>query len=33
VLAIGTAIYAREVRGLRARGVDVDARFRALPPE
>jgi basic amino acid/polyamine antiporter, APA family len=33
VMAIGTAIYVREVRRLRARGVDVDARFRALPPE
>jgi amino acid transporter len=33
VMAVGTAIYVREVRRLHARGVDVDARFRALPPE
>jgi amino acid transporter len=33
VMAIGSAIYAREMRGLRRQGVDVGARFAALPPE
>jgi hypothetical protein len=33
VMAIGTLIYVREVRGLRRRGVDVDALFSTLPPE
>jgi amino acid transporter len=33
VMAIGTLIYWREVRALRASGVDLDAHFRALPPE
>jgi APA family basic amino acid/polyamine antiporter len=31
VLAAGTAIYLREVRALRRRGVDVSARFAGLP--
>jgi amino acid transporter len=33
VMAVGSAIYAREVRGLRARGADLAARFAVLPPE
>ena len=33
VMAIATAIYVRELRGLRRRGVDVDAIFATLPPE
>jgi APA family basic amino acid/polyamine antiporter len=33
VMALASVIYARERRGLRARGVDVAARFAALPPE
>jgi hypothetical protein len=33
VMAAATAIYLREVRKLRRRGVDVDAIFSALPPE
>jgi len=33
VMALATAVYARELGRLRARGVDVAARFRALPPE
>jgi APA family basic amino acid/polyamine antiporter len=33
VMALATVVYAREMARLRARGVDVDARFRALPPE
>jgi hypothetical protein len=32
-MAIATLIYVREVRGLRRRGVDVDALFSTLPPE
>ena len=31
VLIAGSAIYYREVRALRRRGVDVRARFRELP--
>jgi basic amino acid/polyamine antiporter, APA family len=33
VVAIGTVIYARETRAMRARGVDVRAIFSTLPPE
>jgi hypothetical protein len=33
VMAMGSAIYAREMRGLRRQGVDIGARFAALPPE
>lgn len=33
VMGAGTLVYLREVRALRARGVDVDARFAALPLE
>ena len=33
VMAIGTVIYAREVRALRRAGVDLEARFKTLPPE
>ncbi len=33
VMALGTAVYVREMGRLRARGVDVTARFAALPPE
>lgn len=33
VMAAGSVIYMREMRALRARGADVDARFAALPPE
>ena len=33
VMAVGTIIYAREVRGLRRRGVDLEARFATLPPD
>jgi amino acid transporter len=33
VMALGTLIYAREMRALHRRGVDVGARFAALPPE
>ncbi|MBM3780687.1 MAG: APC family permease [Acidobacteria bacterium] len=33
VMALGTLIYWREVRALQASGVDLDAHFRALPPE
>ncbi|HJU72723.1 MAG TPA: amino acid permease [Gemmatimonadaceae bacterium] len=33
VMLVGTVIYAAERRALRQRGVDVDARFRTLPPE
>ena len=33
VMAAGTIIYAREVAGLKAAGVDLRARFAALPPE
>jgi amino acid transporter len=33
VMALGSAVYWREVRGLRRRGVNVQALFAALPPE
>jgi APA family basic amino acid/polyamine antiporter len=33
VMAAGSLIYVREVRALRRQGVDVAARFAALPPE
>jgi basic amino acid/polyamine antiporter, APA family len=33
VMALGSFIYWREMRALRQSGVDVAARFRALPPE
>ncbi len=33
VMGIGTVIYLRELATLRRQGVDVAARFRALPPE
>jgi len=33
VMALGTLIYWREVRALQVSGVDLDAHFRALPPE
>lgn len=33
VMALGTVVYAREMGRLRASGVDVAARFAALPPE
>ncbi|MGE0360685.1 MAG: APC family permease [Vicinamibacterales bacterium] len=33
VMALATVVYLREMRRLRARGVDVAARFTALPPE
>ena len=33
VMAMGSAVYWRELRGLRQRGVDVQALFAALPPE
>jgi amino acid transporter len=33
VMAIGSFIYAREVRALGRRGVDVQARFATLPPD
>jgi APA family basic amino acid/polyamine antiporter len=33
VMGLGTAIYLRELAALRRRGVDVEARFRELPPE
>jgi hypothetical protein len=33
VMALGSAVYWREIRGLRRRGVDVQALFAALPPE
>ena len=32
-MALATIVYRREMRRLRARGVDVAARFAALPPE
>jgi hypothetical protein len=32
VMALATVVYAREMAGLRARGVDVAGRFRVLPP-
>ena len=33
VMTLGTAVFVREMGRLRARGVDVAARFAALPPE
>ncbi|HZJ52954.1 MAG TPA: APC family permease [Myxococcaceae bacterium] len=33
VMAVGSAVYWRELRGLRERGIDVQALFAALPPE
>jgi hypothetical protein len=33
VMAIATGIYFKELRGLRAEGVDVDELFSTLPPE
>jgi amino acid transporter len=33
VMAIGSLIYWREVRSLRANGIDLKARFAELPPE
>jgi basic amino acid/polyamine antiporter, APA family len=33
VMALASVVYFREVAGLRRRGVDTDALFRALPPE
>ena len=33
VMAIGSVVYWRELRGLEQRGVDVQALFAALPPE
>ena len=33
VMALGSAVFWREVRGLARRGVDVEALFAALPPE
>jgi uncharacterized membrane protein len=33
VMALASVIYIREIRSLRRRGVDVDSRFHALPPE
>ena len=33
VMAIGSLVYRLEVRGLRRAGVDLRARFAALPPE
>jgi amino acid transporter len=33
VMALGTVVYVGEMRRLRADGVDVTARFAALPPE
>ena len=33
VMALGSAVYWREVRGLQQRGVNVQALFAALPPE
>jgi basic amino acid/polyamine antiporter, APA family len=33
VMALGTVVYVREMRQLTAQGVDVAARFAALPPE
>ena len=33
VMGVGSAIYFREVRALRREGVDLEARFAALPPE
>jgi hypothetical protein len=33
VMALATLVYLQEMRRLRAQGVDVAARFAALPPE
>lgn len=33
VMALASVVYAREMRRLRSQGVDVTARFLALPPE
>ena len=33
VMAVASVIYLREMRGLKASGVDVESRFRNLPPE
>jgi APA family basic amino acid/polyamine antiporter len=33
VMAIGSVVYWLEVRGLRRAGIDLDARFAALPPQ
>lgn len=33
VMALATVIYIKEVRGLRAAGIDFDERFKTLPPE
>ena len=33
VMAVASAIYAREMARLRRSGVDVAARFASLPPE
>jgi basic amino acid/polyamine antiporter, APA family len=33
VMGLATVVYAREMRRLKARGVDIAARFLALPPE
>jgi hypothetical protein len=33
VMAVGSVVYWRELRGLEQRGVDVRALFAALPPE
>jgi hypothetical protein len=33
VMALGTIVYRRETQALRARGVDLAARFAVLPPE
>jgi amino acid transporter len=33
VMAVGSLVYLREVRALRRGGVDLEARFAALPPE
>ena len=32
VMAAGSIVYLRETRRLRRQGVDLDARFQALPP-
>ena len=33
VMALASGVYLLKVRGLRSRGVDVDALFSTLPPE
>jgi APA family basic amino acid/polyamine antiporter len=33
VMALASGVYVLKVRGLRSRGVDVDALFSTLPPE